>query len=228
MRLRRFRRVAAASALLAGATGIVANAALVLFFVLSRPWQPDQPGRWEWLGPANDIVGSISMAALVPVIAYLWSSAGSDRLLGVLSAGAGLSAVAFGAAGPMLVAGAITLETQFVVAGLGLPVIFGWLWRAGRAANLAGVLPVRTARLGELVGVAALAATGLAAVGAVLPAGSAAQYLLLGLAALPGLPAYLTFPVWQVLAGRAWWRPPPNTADQSRACAADRAGSAPL
>ncbi|HEY5878860.1 MAG TPA: hypothetical protein VIU11_08115 [Nakamurella sp.] len=200
------RRVAALSAMVGGACGVAANASLLGYYALARPWQPGHDGPYEWLGPANDLIGSLSMAALIPVIGYVRRRVPDDRLLGVLSAAGVVASAGLAAGGPLLVGGVITLETQFVVAGVGLPVIFGWLWRASRAARRTGVLPPRTARFGEIVGMTALAATGLAAIGAVLPAGSAAQYVVLGLAAVPGLPAYLAFPVWEILAGRAWWR----------------------
>jgi hypothetical protein len=58
----------------------------------------------------------------------------------------------------------------------------------------------------------------LAGIGALLPVGSVAQIVVLGVAAIPGLPAYLAFPVWQILAGRAWLsaEPAAGFADQSR------------
>lgn len=207
MRRRLFRRVAGASAIVAGVAGCSANGFLIAYYVLARPWQAGHSGPYEWLGPANDIVGSLSMALLVPVIAFVWGQARGDRLLDVLSVAGMLASAAFASAGPMLVAGRITLETQFVVAGLGLPVIFGWLWRASRAARRRGLLPRRTAGLGRWIGIVALAATGVVGLGALLPLGSTAQIVLLGVAAIPGLPAYLAFPVWQILAGRAWWAP---------------------
>jgi len=216
-RRRMFRRAAAMSAMVAGVTGIAASAFVVLYYALAQPWEPGHDGPWEWLGPASDIVGSVSMAALIPVIVYLRRRVPADRLLGVLSVLGVLASCALALAGPLLVAGAITLETQFVVTGVGLPVVFGWLWRACRAAgprdnvtppsgNVAGVLPSRTARFGEWVAIAALAATGPAAIGLVLPAGSVGQSVVFGLAAVPGLPAYLAFPFWPLAAGHAWWR----------------------
>jgi hypothetical protein len=217
MRRRLFRRVAAVSALVAGAAGITANAFLIGYFAVARSGAAGPPGRWEWLGPANDIVGSLSMAALIPVIGYVRRRVPADRVLAVLSGGALLASAALAAAGPLLVAGVITLDTQFLVAGLGLPVIFGWLWRANRASRRSDVLPPRAARLGRWIGVVALAATALAGIGALLPFGSPAQVIVVGAAAIPGLPAYLAFPVWQVVAGRAWLAPgAARIADQTR------------
>ncbi len=213
-----FRRVAGTSAIVAGVAGCGANAFLIAYYVLARPWEAGHSGPYEWLGPANDIVGSVSMALLIPVIGYVWRQVRGDRLLAGLSATAVLASAAFAVAGPLLVAGRITLETQFAVAGVGLPVIFGWLWRANRASRRSGLLPPRTARLGRWIGVVALAATGLAGVGALLPFGSPAQVIVVAAAAIPGLPAYLAFPVWQVLAGRAWLAPGATwIADQTRA-----------
>jgi len=201
---RQFRRIAGWSAIVAGGAGIVANGALLSYYALARPWEPGHAGPWEWLGPANDIIGSVSMVALVPVIAFVGRAARDDRPLVVLGIGGGLAAAALAAGGPLLVAGAITLPIQFVVAGLGLPVIFGWLGRANRVARRTGLLPPRTTALGRCVAFAALTASALALIGVALPAGSVAQYVALGLAALAGLPAYLAFPIWEIMAGQTW------------------------
>src|SRR6478672_4786327 len=50
-------------------------------------------------GPTNDIVGSLSMAALIPVIGYVWRRVPGDRVLAGLSATAVLASAAFAAAG---------------------------------------------------------------------------------------------------------------------------------
>ena len=66
----------------------------------------------------------------------------------------------------------------------------------------AGVFPASLATFGERVGVAALVATGIAGVALVLPSGSVPQNVLLGIAAVIGLPAYLAFPVWPIRLAR--------------------------
>jgi hypothetical protein len=131
----------------------------------------------------------------------------------VSSAGAALAALALAAAGPLLVAGVITLSAQFVVAGVGLPIVFGWLWRAGRTARHSGALPARTARAGELIARAALAGTVVAVAALLLPTASAGQIVALCAAAVAGLPAYLAFPVWLIAAGRAWLSGPGSAAE---------------
>ena len=55
---------------------------------------------------------------------------------------------------------------------------------------------------GRNVGIAALVGTAIAGVKALLPSDSASQHVVLGLAALVGLPAYLAFPVWPILLAR--------------------------
>ena len=125
MRRRLFRRAAAATAIASGITGIAANGLLVLFFALARPWETGGSARWDWLGPANDIVGAVSMAAFIPAVVYLTQLLRDDRLLVVLGGMSILGMGGLAAAGPLLVAGQISLETQFVIAGLALPPLFG-------------------------------------------------------------------------------------------------------
>ena len=202
MRRRLFRRAAAATALASGITGIAANALLVLFFALARPWETGGSARWDWLGPANDIVGAVSMAAFIPAVVYLTQLLRDDRLLVVLGGVSILGMGGLAAAGPLLVAGQISLETQFVVAGLALPPLFGWLLRACLTGGRRGALAPKLALFGERIGAGALVGTAVAIASLALPTGSVAQYVALGLAAIPGLPAYLVFPVWQLRFGR--------------------------
>jgi hypothetical protein len=219
MRRRLFRRasrVAGAAALVSGVTGIIANGLLILYFALARPWGSSHSGPWEWMGPANDIVGSISMALLIPAVVSLGSRLRADRLLVPLGVAGAMGMGALAAAGPLLVAGRISLETQFLVAGLALPAVFGWLLRVNRTGRLTGLLPAGLARFGERIGLAALLGTALAALGLVFPMGSAAQYVILGLAAIPGLPAYLALPVWPILLGRWLSRGPGQPTSSSR------------
>jgi hypothetical protein len=203
MRRRLFRRAAASGAVVSGITGIAANLLLILYFALAKPWNSGHDGPWEWMGPANDIVGAVSIAALIPVVAHLSRRLRHDRLIVILGVGSVLAMAAGAVAGPLLVTGQISLETQFVVAGIELPILFGWLLRVSRTGGRAGILPASLARFGERIGAGALLGTALAVLSFALPWGSIGQYALLGLAALAGLPAYLAFPVWALRLGRA-------------------------
>jgi hypothetical protein len=70
-----------------------------------------------------------------------------------------------------------------------LPVIFGWLVVVNRAGRRSALLPGSVAAYGRIVGIAALAGTALAGAAAFLASGTTAQYVLLGLATMIGLPA---------------------------------------
>jgi len=201
MRRRLFRRVAATGAMVGGVSGIVANLALLGFFALSRPWQ-SAASPWALLGPANDVIGAVSTAALIPMVGYLVRVLPRSRLLTVFGAAsivgmAGLTAVA-----PLMLSGVVSLTVQFVVAGLAMPAMFGWLLVVNRAGRRADVFPAKLATFGERVGAAALVATGIAGAALLVPAGSVAQNALFGIAGVAGLPAYLAFPVWPILLAR--------------------------
>ena len=201
MKRRLFSRRAAICAVISGVSGIAANLLLAGFFAMARPWV-DSSSSWAWLGPANDVTGAISMATMIPVVAYLGRLIPSTRRLRVLAWGSMLAMGALALAAPLMLSGVVTLTAQFAVAGIGLPVIFGWLVMVNIAGRRAGVIPDSVAVFGRNVGAAALAATTIAGAGTLLPAGSVTQYVVLGLAALAGLPAYLAFPVWPILLAR--------------------------
>jgi hypothetical protein len=97
--------------------------------------------------------------------------------------------------------GWVSLEVQFAVAGVGLPVLFGWMWFVSRTGWQSGRLPRAVGRLGVWIGILAVSGTALAGIGALLPWGSPAQFVLFGAGAVLGLPAYLAFPVWPIALG---------------------------
>jgi len=169
MRRRLFRRVAACGAVIGGVSGIVANLALMGFFALSRPWQPAT--QWAWLGPANDVTGAVSTAALIPVVIYLHRVLPRNRLLTVFGTAGILGMAGLTVVAPLMLSGVVTLMVQFVVAGVALPAMFGWLLVVNRVGRREGVFPVALANFGERVGVAALVATGIAGMALVVPPG---------------------------------------------------------
>ncbi len=201
MKHRLTRRRTALFAVISGVSGIVANLSLAGFFAVGAPG--DASARWAWLGPANDITGAISMAALIPVVIHLRRELRASGVVRLLSGAsiAGMGALALVA--PLMLSGMVSLTAQFVVAGVALPVIFGWLLAVNLAAGRSAVLPAGNALFGRTVGAAALAGTALAAFGAVAPPSSTLQRLLFAAAAVVGLPAYLAFPVWPILVSRS-------------------------
>jgi hypothetical protein len=71
-----------------------------------------------------------------------------------------------------------------------------------RWLRLSGTLPVRLARLGEVLGVGLLAGYAIVGLGLLLLWMSWPQLGVFGVGVLIGLPAYLGIPIWFVLLGR--------------------------
>ena len=109
------RRFAAVSSMVAGAAGVTANAALIGYYVLARPWSSDHSGPFEWLGPANDIIGSLSMAALIPVIGFIRQRMPVDRPLAGLSGAAILGYLFF-----VVLMGGVWSFWYFVMSRIGI------------------------------------------------------------------------------------------------------------
>lgn len=181
-------------AVTAGVSGIAANAALAGFYALARPLEGEGGTGW-WLGPANDLLGTVFAAALIPVardVARRFDGPGVRRTTLVLVPALGALAVA----GPALVVGAITLPVQIAVAGVAVPTLCLWLVLVGREGLRTGALDRLSARWALACGAGVVAGSLLAVPAlALLPMGSWTQ-----LAALvPGLLGYLGIPVWPLL-----------------------------
>lgn len=192
---------AALWALMSGAAGLVAGLALLLFFALAAPFDAE-PSPWDWLGPTNDLTGALQSAALVPVALALLRSMPES---GVVQAWTriGVPAMAVGSAlGVALVVGLIPFAVQAPLVTFCVFLQFGWLFAVNRAGLRLGVLPPAVAQTGMRVSLGLAVAAVLVLPALLLPRGSIGQYLLFGVAALPGLVAWLGFPAWAVLLAR--------------------------
>jgi hypothetical protein len=189
--------------LLAGVTGIVANALLVAMYALdifkTELFGAEAAG-WDfaWTGPANDVIGGVvSTGAMVPFAVALAGIAGAQSLVRVTRvAVAGMVGIA--GSSVLLVAGVVSFERQVYVAMVGIVLMLAWAAAAGRVGLTQGVLPRGPSRLAFAVGVAGGAGLALAAVALLLPARSAAQYAVGGPGLVVGTLAFLVFPVWLV------------------------------
>lgn len=185
--------------LLAGVTGCVANALLVALWAVAIPGD----ARYEWTGPANDVMGAVSVAAAVPLAWALLDHLGHPPRLARLTRVAVAAMVVTVALSLLLVVGVIPFPVQGAGAVACLVAIFAWLWSVGHAARSTGRLPGGLARAARAIAAAFLAAVPLAGVAVVLPRDSVAQLATGGAAVLLCAGAYLAYPVWQlVLAAR--------------------------
>ncbi len=181
----------------AGVTGTLANLLLVALFT----FQYSGLGGGASFGPANDLVGSLASALMVPVVLAL-SAWLPDRRLGWISRLLGLSALAvLTVGGPLLVLGVLAFDVQAPIAIAAWLVLCLWLLLVNRWLRFSGVFAPRLARLGESLGAGVLA--GIAVIGlGVLPGVSGAQPILFGLGGVFATIGMLGIPVWFVLLGR--------------------------
>ena len=184
-------RRAAPWARAAGATGMAANALLAAFYAVEVGRRPLRPVS---LGSANDIVGSVSTALMVPVTLAVSPSRRIRRL--------GLGAtVVLTAAGPALVLGLVPFSVQLPIALGASQGLAAWILLSSRGRR--GTLPDEVTRLGVLTGSGALVGGAVAAVGLLQPTGSVPRRAAFAAGGVPGVLAFLAMPVWFLRLGRA-------------------------
>ena len=182
-------------AYLAGATGAAANALLVTFFA-SIP----AAGRENRFGPANDIVGSVATACMIPAaVAIGRHLPPRGRLRALHTATLGSLGVAT-AAGPLLVAGVLPFKVSSAASTGAFGVQLAWIGLGSGWLGRNAGLPRRTARLGQTCAWAALFGAGAAAGSLAAPAPLRTVLRAAGVTA--GATAFLAVPAWWLLMGR--------------------------
>jgi len=146
-------RRAARFAYAAGITAMLANLFLIAFYAL----QASHPEDGTSLGSANDLIGSLATAFMIPValalIAWL-----PDRRSARITHVIGLSAMAvLTVDGPLLVLGVLTFGVQAPIMVAAWMILCLWLFLVNRWLRLSDALSPRVARFGEFVGVGTLA-----------------------------------------------------------------------
>jgi len=189
---------AARFAYAAGVTGTLANLFLIAFYAL----QASHPENGTSLGTANDLMGSLGTAFMIPVALALGGRVPQRRAARFTQA-AGLTAMALLTfSGPLLVLGVLAFEVETSIGVGAWMVLCLWLFLINRWLRLSAGLPVRVARLGEFLGAGTLAGGAVVGLGLLLPWMSWPQLVVFGVGLLIGLPAYLGMPVWFVFLGR--------------------------
>ena len=191
-------RWAALSSYVAGVTGILANLFLIGFYAL----QVGRPENGTWLGSANDLVGSLGTAFMIPVALAL-SAWLPERLACRIIQVLGLSAMTIlVVGGPLLVLGVLEFEVQAPIMIGAWVVLSLWLFLVNRWLRSSGALPPRTARFGELLGALVLAAGAVAGAGLLLPWMSLPQLILFSTGGVLAMIGMLGIPFWFLLLGR--------------------------
>ena len=181
----------------AGVTGILANLLLIAFFAV----------RVAPLGTANDLVGALGTAFMIPVALALGVSL-PDRRRGIITLVVGLSAMfVLTAGGPLLALGALSFKAQAPIALGAWGMLSLWLLLVNRWSRVCGALPSRMARFGELLGTVVVVAGAVAGTGLLLPWMAPQQQILLGVAGVLAALGMLATPFWFLLLGRLLRRP---------------------
>ena len=196
---------AALFAFAAGATGILANLFrfLELGLQAGRPEAQTSPGSAIHLaGSASDLVGSLATSFMIAIALFLAGRLPQRRAARFTQA-AGLTAMALLTVGGLLVGlGVLAFEVVAPITVAAWMVLSLWLLLVNRWLRLSDTLPVRLARLGELLGAGMLAGYLVVGLGLLLPWMSWGQLVVFGVGVLIGLPSWLGIPVWFVLLGR--------------------------
>jgi hypothetical protein len=189
---------AARFAYAAGATGILANLFLIAFYAL----QASHPEDGTSLGSANDLVGSLGAAFMIPVALAL-SAWLPDRRLSWITKLVGLSAMAvLTVGGPLLVLEVVAFNVQAPIMVAAWMVLCLWLLVINRWLRLSAALGPRVARLGEFLGAGTLAGGAVVGLGFLLPWMSWPQLVVFGVGGVLGVVGMLGTPVWFLLLGR--------------------------
>jgi|SRR5687768_12302329 len=183
-------RRAAPWARAAGVTGVAANALLVAFYAVEVGRPRVLPVS---LGSANDVVGSVSTALMVPVVLAV-SPDRRTRRLGLVATGV------LTVAGPALVLGLVPFAVQMPIVIGAFEGLSAWVVLTSRGRR--GTLPDEVTRLGVRSGGGVLAGGAVVALGLLLPKGSLPRRAAFVVGGVPSALASLAMPVWFLRLGR--------------------------
>jgi hypothetical protein len=204
-------RLIAISAYAVGTIGILANIFLIILYIqLGLQAGSSVDGTvlgpvGELAGSANDLLGSLAAAFMIPVALFLGMLMPRRRVTRSVQA-AGLIAMALLAVGgPLLVFGVLAFEVATLISVASYIVLCIWLFLANRWLRSSDGLGFGVTRFGEFVGAGFLVGFLIVGLGLLLPWMSWPQLVVFGVSVLVGLPGYLGIPVWFAFLGRYLW-----------------------
>ncbi len=201
-------KVAALFAYAAGVSGIIANTFLIILYIeIGLQTGGSEDGTvlgsvGELAGSANDLLGSLTAAFVIPVAHYLGMLLPRRRATRSVQA-AGLIAMALLAVGgPLLVFGVLAFDVATLNAVASYIVLCIWLFQTNRWLGSSDDLGTGVTRFGKFVGAGYLVGFLIFGLGLLLPWMSWPQLVVFGVGVVVGLPAWLCIPVWFLILGR--------------------------
>lgn len=189
----------------AGVTGFMSAAsliALVLFFVLARPFG-DEQRQWFWLGPVNDWLTVLSAGPWIVATILLALRARLDGAWWILTGAVAIGIAAMTVVTLTMLAGWTGLSLQAAVA---LPVTilaFVWAAIATSAAARRAVVPDGVATLALVLLIALVVGGAIVAIAFLVPEGPV-RIALWAVGGVPAGVAWLGYPaVWLAVAATA-------------------------
>jgi len=196
-------------ALTSGIVGLLANALLVLFFVLAQPFSEVQNG-FGWLGTANDWLIPVQFLTMIPVALALRRWLPRTRSVRVSTAIAIAAMFAVAILHLLLVAGVLDFDVQVLMAVAAFLPLYAWVFIVSSIGHRHGALSRSVTRFGLLLG--ASFPLGLLITAAGYLAGSASGHPLA--LASPGIVlgawSWLALPVWPLILARLVFSKPPS------------------
>jgi hypothetical protein len=202
-------------ALTSGITGLLANALLILFFLLARPFGVNGPlaeaGQdFMWLGSANDVVIIVQFLTFIPVALVLRRWLPPTRSVRIATAAAVAAMVVVAILQLLLVAGVLEFDVQVMLVVAMFFVVYAWVIAVSSTGHRHGTLPRSVTRFGLLLGVSLPVGLVIAAAGLLFPSGSPAQLAFV----IPGVAVaaigWLGLPVWPLVLARMVFSRPPS------------------
>jgi hypothetical protein len=185
-------------ALVAGVTGCTANGLLLALYAVALPGNH----AYDWTGPANDVIGSVSGLAMIPMALGVRDLLGAPGRLPVLTAALAAGNAALAGASALLVTDVVELPVQLAVGVASATALLLWTRAVGHWGLVTAALPTRLSGAAKVIGGLGLAGLPVLGIGAALPSRSVPQYVVGGIGLALSLSAWLAVPIWQVrLAG---------------------------
>jgi hypothetical protein len=187
------------AALVSGWTGLAADVALVLFFLVAEPFS-GAPGTGSWLGTTSDWLEVPQFVALVPVaVALRRRLPGTPWVTALTVVGVAAMAVIV-LAQLALVLGLLGFDVQVAVAVGAIVVLHLWLLGVSLVGHRTGRLPRPVTRAGVLLGTSLPVGAALVAAGLLVP--EPARWGLWAPGFALGAAGWLALPVFPLLVAR--------------------------